>query len=287
MRRTVRALAVTAVAVAGGVLAMPATASAEAPRRDVRAATGYDVSHPQCAAELPGQQAFGVVGVNGGLATRVNPCLVEQLEWAAGSTGAVWSQPEVQLYVNTANPGQVRDRISTWPRATDTPYGTCDGGNTMACSWVYGRIRAQVTVHAFFQPAARAAGIDDDPAGYRWWLDVETMNTWQGGSTAALERNRATLEGQAAYLQDAGAEVGLYSTGQQWRRIVGEVQPDSVLYDLDSWLAGAESRAGAVDNCGEPPLTGGGRVVLAQYVTDGPDGDLDHDVACRTSSRPG
>ncbi|MCW2697000.1 MAG: hypothetical protein JWR62_2085 [Modestobacter sp.] len=276
MRRTVRALVVTVVAVVGGVLALPGAASAEGPRREVRPSVGYDVSHPQCATDLPDGQAFGVVGVNGGLATRINPCLVEQLEWAADSTGVVRGQPALQLYVNTANPGQVRDQVDTWPRATDTPYGTCDGGNTMACSWVYGRIRAQVTVHAFFQPAARAAGVDDDPATHRWWLDVETMNTWQRGSSAALERNRAALEGTAAYLQDSGAEVGVYSTGQQWRRIVGPVERDSVLYDLDSWLAGALSRDGALQNCAEPPLTDGGRVVLAQYVED----DLDHDVSC-------
>jgi hypothetical protein len=281
MRRTVRALVVTAVAVLGGVLALPATASAEAPRRDHRPVVGYDVSHPQCGADLPEHRAFGIVGVNGGLATRVNPCLAEQLEWADGAAGTAWDQPELQLYVNTANPGQVRDQVDTWPRATDTPYGTCDGGNTMACSWVYGKIRAQVTVHAYFQPAARAAGIDDDPAAHRWWLDVETMNTWQSGSAAALERNRAALEGMATYLQESGAEVGLYSTGFQWRRIVGSVEPDSVLYDLDSWLAGALSRSGALENCDEPPLTGGGRVVLSQYVED----DLDHDVPCR-SSRP-
>jgi hypothetical protein len=281
MRRTARALVVTAVAVVGGVLALPATASAEAPRRESRTAIGYDVSHPQCNATLPEGQAFGIVGVNGGLATRANRCLAEQLEWAADSTGAVGSQPEVQVYVNTANPGQVRDQVTTWPSATDSPYGTCDGGNTMACSWVYGKIRAQVTVHAFFQPAARAAGIDDDPSAHRWWLDVETMNTWQSGSSAALARNRAALEGMTTYLESAGAEVGLYSTGSQWRRIVGPVEPDNVLYDLDSWLAGALSREGAEENCAEPPLTDGGRVVLAQYVSD----DLDHDVACR-SPRP-
>jgi hypothetical protein len=70
--------------------------------------------------------------------------------------------------------------------------------------------------------------------------------------------------------------VGIYSTAYQWRRIVGSVEPDSVLYELDSWLAGAESRSGAEDNCDEPPLTDGGDVVLAQYVRD----DLDHNVSC-------
>ena len=274
MRRTLRALAVTALAGSGVVLGLPSPAAADTGPAGAR--VGYDVSHPQCDAALPAEQAFGIVGVNGGLATRANPCLTEQLVWADGSTGVVRAHPGVQLYVNTANPGQVRNEVTTWPSVGETPYGTCDGSNTVACSWAYGKARAQVTVHAFFRPAARAAGIDPDPAAHPWWLDVETMNTWQWGSDAAQARNRAALEGMADYLTSLGAEVGVYSTGQQWRRIVGPVEPDSVLYELDSWLAGAVSRQEARENCEEPPLTGGGRVVLAQYVSEG----LDHDVPC-------
>jgi hypothetical protein len=278
VRRRPRALAVAVLAAVGAGIALPAPASAE---DDAGSRIGYDVSHPQCDTSLPDDPAFGIVGVNGGVATRLNRCLAEQLEWASSSTGTVRAQPEVQLYVNTANPGQVRDQVSTWPSSGDTPYGDCDGDNDQACSWAYGKARAMVDVHAFLRPAAREAGIDDDPASYTWWLDVETMNTWQTGSAAALDRNRAALEGMAGYLQSLGAEVGIYSTGSQWRRIVGSVEPDSPLYELDSWLAGAESRSEAQENCEEPPLTGGGRVVLAQYVDD----DLDHDVSCVGSPR--
>ena len=274
MWRTTRDVAVTALAVLGGILAVPTPAAAETAAAE--ADVGYDVSHPQCGTSLPEDHAFGIVGVNGGLATRENRCLVEQLEWAAGASGAVSAQPELQLYVNTANPGQVRDQVTTWPSSGDSPYGECDGTNSLACSWVYGKTRALVTVHAFFRPAARAAGVPEDPAAHRWWLDVETMNTWQSGSPAALDRNRAALEGMATLLDSVGAEVGIYSTGWQWQRIVGTVGPDSVLYRLDSWLAGAVSREGALDNCAEPPLTAGGDVVLTQYVS----ADLDHDVSC-------
>ena len=270
---------VVGLAALGAVLGLPATASAETGGAD--APVGYDVSHPQCDTELPEDHAFGVVGVNGGLATRENPCLVEQLRWAAEARGAVRAQPGLQLYVNTANPGQVRDRVDTWPASGDSPYGECDGTNSQACSWVYGKTRALVTVHAFFRPAARAAGVPEDPAAHRWWLDVETMNTWQTGSPAALDRNRAALEGMAALFRSVGAEVGVYSTGYQWRRIVGTVGADSVLYDLDSWLAGAVSRVGAEENCDAPPLTGGGEVLLSQYVS----ADLDHDVSCPGVSR--
>ncbi|MGY1711463.1 hypothetical protein ACI8AC_18350 [Geodermatophilus sp. SYSU D00758] len=239
---------------------------------------GYDVSHPQCDEDLPENPAFAVVGVNGGLATRPNPCLAEQLEWAAESaTGRVSGQPEVQLYLNTANPGQVRHLVTTWPESGRSPYGRCLGGNTLACSWQYGWLRSYTSVNSFFVPAALEADLDPDPAQYRWWLDVETMNTWQERSPEAAAHNRAALEGMTDHLTGLGAEVGLYSTGYQWGRIAGRVPPDSPLYELDSWLAGATTRSGAAANCALPPLVGGGRVVLVQYVADG----LDHNHACR------
>ena len=68
------------------------------------------------------------------LAAGFSPPTTEQLTWAWGSSGEVLSQPKAQLYLNTANPGEVRDQVTTWPSTGGTPYGTCDGGNTMACS---------------------------------------------------------------------------------------------------------------------------------------------------------
>ena len=285
--RTLRVLGTTALAgVCCAVSAAPASA-AERPGTD-RRELGYDVSHPQCDAELPERADFVVVGVNGGLATRPNRCLVQQLEWAADVTDADGDQPAVQVYLNTANPGELRQLVTTWPTDGDTPYGECTGDNSTACSYAYGRARAEFSVEEFFAPAARAAGLDDDPADVRWWLDVETMNTWQSGSGQsgsgqagsgqARDRNRAALEGMADELESLGAEVGLYSTGYQWRQIVGEVERSSPLYSLDSWLAGARSRYDAAQRCADEPLTGGGSVLMVQYVDD----DLDHDVSCPT-----
>ena len=266
-----RALGVAALVAASLAVGVPPAAA------DDDAEVGYDVSHPQCDDDLPDEPAFGVVGVNGGLATRPNPCLAEQLAWAAEeATGKAGAQPEVQLYVNTANPGQVRELVSTWPSRGRTPYGRCEGDNSRACSWQYGWQRAAVTVRAFFVPAAEDADVDTDPGGYTWWLDVETANTWQTGSAPARARNRAALEGMAARLSSSDAEVGLYSTGHQWRRITGRVPEDSPLYDLDSWLAGSTTLAGARATCHREPLVDGGRVVLTQYVVDG----LDHDHSC-------
>ena len=257
------------------LVGVPTAASAE--RTERADAVGYDVSYPQCGTELPDDAAFAVVGVNGGLATRTNPCLAVQLDWAADSSGIVPDQPPLQLYLNTANPGQVRDLVTTWPSDGETPYGDCDGDNSMACSWQYGWERAQVSVQSFFRPAARSVWLDSRPARYTWWLDVETMNTWQAGSADAQARNRATLEGMTAYLTERDGRVGLYSTGYQWGLIVGEVPEDSPLTGLPSWLAGATTRSGAIANCDEDPLVVGGDVMLTQYVP----GDLDHNHACR------
>src|SRR4051812_24756441 len=179
MRFALRSLVVSVVA-AVAVLTMSGMAQA-APTR-----VGYDVSYPQCGTTLPASRAFGIVGVNGGLSTKTNPCLATQLAWAWGSNGSVTAQPRAQLYLNTANPGELRDQVSTWPTSGTTPYGTCDGGNTAACSWQYGWERAQNSITSYFTPAAAEARVDGRPSSYTWWLDVETVNTWQSGSTAAL-----------------------------------------------------------------------------------------------------
>ena len=253
-----------------GFLAVPGAAWA-APTR-----VGYDVSHPQCGSTLPSSRAFAVVGVNGGVSTKANPCLATQLRWAAKANGSVAEQPRVQLYLNTANPGELRTQVTTWPRAGSTPYGACAGGNDMACSWQYGYERAQNSVVSFFTPAARAARVDSLPSRYTWWLDVETMNTWQSGSAEALTRNRAALEGMTAYLLDRGGRVGLYSTSYQWAQIVGSVPSTSNLVGRNSWLAGASTLSQAESNCSRPPLVPGGRVTLTQYVPD----SLDRNHSC-------
>ena len=261
-------LAVLAGVVLGAVGA-PAVASASSE-------VGHDVSYPQCGQELPADSSFGIVGVNGGLATTVNPCLADQLAWAAGLPGA----PGLQVYVNTANPGQLDPLPATWPSSGESPYGECTGDAGPACSWVYGRTRASVDVHGFLLPAAARAGVHADPSDVLWWLDVETMNTWQTGSAEARANNRAALEGMVGYLTGNGARVGLYSTGVQWDEIVGAVPTTSPLHALDSWLAGAQDPIGAAELCGLPPLTGGGDVVLAQFVLEVDDVPLDHDLPC-------
>ena len=270
MRNRLRSVVVVVLAVAATVLAVPGAASAT-----TTTTLGFDVSYPQCGTALPRAHAFGIVGVNGGLSTRANPCLSDQLTWAWKSSGVVAAQPKAQLYLNTANPGEVRTQITTWPASGSTPYGACDGSNSAACSWQYGYERAQGSV-SFFTSAALTAHVASQPSQYTWWLDVETSNTWQSGSTAALARNRATLEGMTKYLTDRAAKVGLYSTPQQWSQLVGSVPASSNLAGRNSWLAGATSISGARAACTRPNLTPGGKVTLGQYVQGG----LDHDRSC-------
>ena len=270
MGTTLRSVLVVVLAVAAAILAVPGTASA-APTT-----IGYDVSYPQCGDSLPRDRAFAVVGVNGGLSTKANPCLATQLAWAWRSSGAVAAQPKAQLYLNTANPGEIRTQVTTWPKTGSTPYGLCDGRNSTACSYQYGWERASNSVTSFFAPAAQAAKVETSPSRYTWWLDVETTNTWQSGSAEALGRNRATLEGMTDYLLSRDAHVGIYSTNNQWNQIAGTVPADSVLAGLPSWLAGATSLSGARANCSRQPLVPDGEVTLSQYVQGG----WDRNTAC-------
>jgi len=225
---------------------------------------GADISWPQCgsASTWPTATAFGIVGVNGGLANNTNPCLSQQLVWAGGSAGGT-SQPTLQLYVKTANPGA---QASVWPKSNTVPnggptvknpYGTCTGGYDRACSYMYCFTRAYEDSTVRGVPSS---------ASHRWWLDVETEGSWQVDTT----QNRADLEGMTAYLTGIGAEVGLYSTGYQWGKIVGSVPSSSNLSALPSWIAIGSSTLGTAQQaCSGSPLTSGGRIEMVQYIADG------------------
>lgn len=258
--------------------------AAKPPTTSTTELVGYDISWPQCGKMLPTNQYFGIIGVNGGNAANTNPCLAEQLVWANKSkTGS--AQPKVQLYVNTANPGEVISQITTWPSSntdktgytTTNPYGTCSGANDKACSWQYGWNRSVEANIDRFVPAAQKAGINQSASAYTWWLDVETMNTWQSGSTEALARNTATLEGMTSYYESNNATVGLYSTAPQWTQITGStVSSTSNLNGLGNWRPSGASLANAVSNCKVPPLTTGGFIALTQYVQQ----NLDKNHSC-------
>lgn len=241
---------------------------------------GNDISYPQCGRPYPKNPQFGIIGINDGLATTTNPCLSSELSWASKSLGGV-NQAKVQVYVNTANPGGLG--TSSWPSSntdpsgfvTTNPYGSCDGNNTTACSWQYGWNRIVDDIQARLMPQAVTAGLSTNPSSYPWWLDVETANTWESGSTLALQKNVADLEGMVASLQAKGATVGLYSTSTQWNQIVGSLSSTSSLNGLNNWLPGAAGLTSAKANCSLPSLTAGGKVTVTQYTAT-----YDYDNSC-------
>src|SRR5580692_3047870 len=200
--------------------------------------TGNDVSYPQCGQALPSGQA------------------------------------RVSLYVNTANPGN--HGVTDWPATNNNPlggklvsdpYGTCTGANNPACAWQYGWNLAELD--------AQTRGVPN-PGRYRWWLDVETINSWES-STA---NNRADLEGMVSYLRRIRANVGIYSTPKQWDPIVGTVAVTSPLYHLPDWIPGATTLSRAKKNCRLAPLTGAGTVTVVQWSTK----PVNRDLACRAPS---
>ena len=242
--------------------------------------SGNDISYPQCGHQYPTVRAFGIVGVNGGLANRPNPCLASELEWAHASPGTKKpSQPPASLYLNTANPG---NHVSDWPTPSTgstgakTPYGVCRGAWDTACSYLYGEQRAQYSYGLVVgaDSAVRASSVP-------WWLDIETVNSWAKSKDSSrwASLNIAAIRGFVAGLRNAGAHgpVGLYSTASNWRAITGLTAKRSGKYFPQSepdWLAGAGSLTQAKRSCGRSFT--GAPVRLAAFRS----GSFDGDYAC-------
>jgi len=290
---------------------VPTATAAPSRPKNIIAPLGVDISYPQCKDALPSSQAFTVVGVNGGKASTANPCLAKQLLTATEAKGSD-TQPKIQFYVNTGSPGDYIDLVASWPAdntykgAASTPpetYGVCRaaddgvGQNSIACAWQYGWERAYDDIHEHLAPALkeandRGAKLATSTSDYTWWLDVETMNSWQEDIATdphAYQKNVAALEGMVAQLKASGAEkIGLYSTNYQWDQITGGVvTPDSSLYGLDTWYALGETNVSTAqkacyDRGLARPLTGTGAVVMTQFIS----GNLDYDVSCLDVPQP-
>jgi hypothetical protein len=253
---------IAAFAAAIALALMPAVA---AQARPSAAPVGNDISYPQCGRSYPSGQAFAIVGVNGGKASNFNQCFASEWAWAQTSTAAT-SQPPAQLYVNTGNPGDVlaQYNVTDWPTSSvpDDPYGTCSGTWTddLPCSWEYGYERASADIDF----VGSASG--------RWWLDIETANSW----TSDTAKNQASLEGMVYALSHAEATVGIYASSGSWSSLFGPGAASSSLYSLDEWRPGARTLTKAKSNCRLAPFEGDGVVEITQYVS----ANLDYDYAC-------
>lgn len=247
---------------------------------------GADASYPQCGTNLE-SAAYYVIGVNGGIASRANPCL--SLEYSQAVTAS--APDRVALYVNSGNPGEAlaSQGMSNWPKSNRdidgatlaNPYGTCAHDDSAGCAYTYGyRMAERDIVDAY------AAGVIE-PDQMTWWIDVETYNSWETDTPGGQARDVADLEGMAAALLSSHAElsvpgsiswlnykgvpienVGYYSTDQQWQQITGgSLDAGSVLAVANQWHAGASSVSGAAGQCGEAPFAGTtGRIDMVQWA---------------------
>lgn len=277
IRRVLTVVGLCAVTVAGSV-ALPGAAGASNP-----VVVARDLSYPQCGAALPraGASTMGVLGTNGGMSFTDNPCLVTELAWAKRLPGAP------AFYANTGNPGPGRGEH--WPIGQTSPQ-LCSASepNSLACSFDYGWNAASQSYRRATAAAQLLHKVDWENASHRaanvdWWLDVETMNSWQttDGSYTRAEQDRdvATIAGEMDALHNVGvAEVGIYSTVSQWTEITGNATSARARFaGVPQWLAGYDSPYDAAAACGHDGFTGG-PVRLTQYL--GKDG-FDADVVCR------
>lgn len=289
-------LALSPLLVVHAAAERPTAATVSAP---LPADAGADVSYPQCAKPLPTGIRFAVVGLNDGRPGTTNPCLLGpgttpsgELAWAAG-LGGTGEGEALALYVNTDDPGPTHDGkpVPSWPTSGSSPLGPClaapesvDGQrlalgfDSQACAWRYGADAASADL-TLARSALGRLGRAADVGALEWWLDVETVNSWQHGPSGET-LNTEVLEGFVAGLRAAGvAHVGIYSTTPQWQRItglsgsLGPLPPD--LAALPVWLPGAGSASGAAADCASRSFTGG-PVLMTQWTV----GHVDHDLRC-------
>jgi hypothetical protein len=245
-----------------GAAAQPLRAAELAP---VSGSVGYDISYPQCGGPFPKKAAFGLVGVNRGIAFRANPCLGT----GSGPSELRWAGMDAELYANTGNPGP---KLSTrWPIGQTYPRRcTASEPNSSGCSFDYGWNAARdsyaTAVQAYVELGWAPEGATRTPVANLWWLDVETANSWR----AKLALNIAALRGAVSFLESVdAASVGFYSAPHMWREITGDT---AAFAGYPSWVAGALTKSGARSRCNGSGFTGGG-VELAQYRSGGFDAD--------------
>jgi len=224
--------------------------------------TGWDVSWPQCAGNLPRSGAFAIVGVTNGRPWGANPCLAAQYTWAASRAGSAG------FYMNTANPAPQSSFY--WPASGSADPALCTNATNVAdpgCAYDYGWHAATNALSSTISALAVSGVPSYVASGAPWWLDVETGNSWRGD----VSLNVAALQGAVAYLESAGAaDIGFYSTQQQWDQITGGTL---VFGGSPGWVAGASTARGARSNCGAHSFTGD-VVALAQYFAKGFDANL-------------
>ncbi|MBO0842973.1 MAG: hypothetical protein J2O46_07285 [Nocardioides sp.] len=222
---------------------------------------GADVSWPNCPKgmgikqrpsegqpmPLPSAQ-FAVLGLTNGPAFHPNPCLASQVAWVKqrhlrAAAYSVISYPTAATEVDhgAAGPGDPSTHVG---RLTNVGYG-----------------QAKYNLDTM-----QDAGLTTPTI----WIDVEPVTIWEWSHDPAA--NAAVVKGAVQAYREAGYQVGVYSLGSMWKRIVGDLE-----LGLPEWRpAGESSRAGALKRCTGKWMFQNGAAVLVQWV----DGHRDRNVTC-------
>lgn len=229
-------VAVTAVVAMAG-----STASASAVYST--GSIGVDVSYPNCGVAVP-KVAFGIVGVTGGLVYSKNPCAAAQAK----------NFNDLSLYINTG--------LNT--SASSPYYVTAQegcNGDVNCAAYKYGFNAANAAI-----AYANSQGITSS----KWWLDVETENTWN----ADVMQNRQSLQGAYDALVARGATtIGVYSTSYQWQTITGGWQNNWPSWGATTWTTAKQAQT----YCKGHEFTGGPSLLM-QFRSK--QSKVDQDVAC-------
>jgi hypothetical protein len=204
---------------------------------------GVDVSFPNCSASIP-RVDFGVVGLNGGIVYSQNNCAASE----ASHFG------NLSLYVNTGLNASASSPY--YPQA----LAGCNG-DVYCAAYSYGFSAAQSSISY-----ARSQGLNSS----RWWLDVETMNSW----SSDVLQNQKSLQGQHDAILGSGVPmVGVYSTTAQWQSITGGWKNNWPSWGATTWTTAKQ----AATYCTGHQFTGGSSLLM-QYRSH--QSKLDQDVAC-------
>ena len=205
--------------------------------------TGVDISYPNCSASVPAV-SFGIVGVTNGLVYGHNSCLSAEARHFSN----------LSLYVNT---GLNASASSTYYQQAQVG---CNGDlNCAAYNYGYNAAKDAVA-YANSQGASSS----------KWWLDVETSNTWNADTV----QNQKSLQGEHDALVASGATtVGVYSTTAQWQTVTSSWQNTWPSWGATTWTTAAQAQT----YCTGHQFTGGSSLLM-QYKSR--QSKIDQDVAC-------
>lgn len=168
---------------------------------------GFDVSQYQCGQTLPASHAIGIVEVEGWSFGAVNPCLTQQVDWAAGG---------LSLYTflsygtsTTLEPGCISNVTAPDVTACNFGYAAAMDSYDAALAAIGTRVHVP------------------------WWFDVETAN-WTG--TTAANRSLVVGAYDALHYTLGMNTVGFYLGINSWQRIVGHYNPNAPLFP--AWWTG-------------------------------------------------